>query len=116
MASRWIFTVLLGAAALLLEPHSSPTATSAVASDVGTIIERFVTERFPDAATHYWIINETQWDGDEIIIDVHTIVQTRRDPEPTLDRFLLLIVAGELKGSQNIPLEPGAECQPEQSA
>ncbi len=116
MANRWVITVLLSAVALLLEPHSPPTASSAVASDVGTIIEQFVTERFPEAATHYWIINETQWDGDEMIIDVHTIVKERRDPEPTLNRFLLLIVAGELKGSQNIPLEPGTECRPEQSA
>ncbi|SLM46947.1 conserved protein of unknown function [Nitrospira japonica] len=116
MANRWAFPVLLSAVALLFEPHFPPIPSSAVASDVGTIIEQFVTQRFPEAATHYWIINETQWDGDEIIIDVHTIVQDRRDPEPTLNRFLLLIVAGELKGSQNIPLEPGAECRPEQSA
>lgn len=111
MAKRWIIiAALLSAGALLFELHPSLAA----ASDVGTIIEKFVAERFPEAATHYWIINETQWDGDEMIVDVHTIVTERREPEPTLNRFLLLIVAGELKGSQNIPLEPGTECRPEQ--
>jgi hypothetical protein len=33
-----------------------------------------------------------------------------------LSRFLLLIVAGELKGSQNVPLDPGADCQKEEDA
>ena len=45
--------------------------------------------------------------------DLQTVVTERRDKEPTLSRFLLLIVAGELKGSQNIPLEPAPDCQPE---
>jgi hypothetical protein len=52
-----------------------------------------------------------------MIVDVHTIVKERRDDmEPTLSRFLLLIVAGELKGSQNVPLDPGADCQKEEDA
>ena len=33
---------------------------------------------------------------------------------PMLNRFLLLIVAGELKGVQQVALEPGTDCQPEQ--
>jgi hypothetical protein len=89
--------------------------TMASTGDIGTIVERFVTRQFPDAASHYWVINKTQWDGDEMILDLQTIVTERRNTEPTLSRFLLLIVAGELKGSQNVPLEPEADCSPEEA-
>jgi hypothetical protein len=50
-----------------------------------------------------------------MIVDLQTVVTERRDMEPTLSRFLLLIVAGELKGSQNIPLEPAADCRAEEA-
>lgn len=94
---------------LLAFPALSPASTG----DLGSIIEKFVDRQFPNAAGYYWVINETQWDGDEMIVDVHTVVTERRDTKPTLNRFLLLIVAGELKGSQNVPLEPGADCREE---
>jgi hypothetical protein len=42
-------------------------------------------------------------------VDVHTIVKGQRETEPSLSHFLLLIVAGELRGVQRIPLEPGAD-------
>ena len=102
MRYRWI---LLG---ILLWTGSSTTPGLASTGDLGSIVETFVVRQFPDAASHYWVINETQWDGDEMIVDVQTIVKERRDTEPTLSRFLLLIVAGELKGSQNVPLVSGA--------
>jgi hypothetical protein len=109
MRYRWIFLgVLFG---LLVVPLWSQASTG----DIGTIVEKFVVHQFPDAASHYWVINETQWDGDEMIVDVQTIVKERRDTEPTLSRFLLLIVAGEIKGSQNVPLEPGADCRTEEA-
>ncbi|MDF2757244.1 MAG: uncharacterized protein K0S94_2839 [Nitrospira sp.] len=50
-----------------------------------------------------------------MIVDVQAIVKERRDTEPTSSRFLLLIVAGELKGSQNVPLEPAADCRTEET-
>lgn len=109
MRHRWI---IVGALCWLL---TLPTLAQAGTGDIGTIIEKFVVRQFPDAAGHYWVINETQWDGDEMIVDVHTIVKQRHDTEPTLSRFLLLIVAGEIKGSQTIPLEPGADCQTEEA-
>ena len=91
-----------------------PTLAKASTGDIGTIIETFVARQFPDAASHYWVINKTQWDGDEMVVDVHTIVSERREAEPTLRHFLLLIVAGELRGVQSIPLEPGADCRAEE--
>lgn len=93
-----------------------PVLAQASTGDIGSIIEKFVDRQFPNATSHYWVIDETQWDGDEMIVDVRTIVTERRDTEPTLNRFLLLIVAGELKASHHVPLEPEADCQPEKDA
>jgi len=108
MRHRWIIMgVLCG---ILTMPALAQTSSG----DVGTIIETFVVRQFPDAASHYWVVNETRWDGDEMIVDVHTIVvNERRQAEPTLSHFLLLIVAGELRGVQSIPLEPGTDCRAE---
>lgn len=110
MRYRWI---LLGT---LLLASAWTSLTLASTGDIGSIVETFVVRQFPEAASHYWVINETQWDGDEMIVDLHTIVKERRDTEPTLSRFLLLIVAGELKGSQNVPLDPASDCQKEEDA
>jgi hypothetical protein len=108
MRHQWIIIgVLCGILAM-------PSLAQASTGDVGTIIERFVVRQFPDAVGHYWVINKTQWDGDEMIVDVHTIVNERRETAPTLSHFLLLIVAGELRGVQSLPLEPGADCRAEE--
>ena len=87
--------------------------SSADPGDVGAIIESFVAKQFPDAASHFWVVNETQWDGDEMIVDVAAVVTNRRQSETTASRFLLLIVAGNLKGSQSIPLDAATECKQE---
>lgn len=108
MARRWLAVFVLFAS------FSLPTLAQASTEDLRTIIERFVVGEFPSAIQHYWIINETQWEGDEMVVDMHTIVQEKRQVAPILNRFLLLIVAGELKGAQQVALEPGADCQPEQ--
>jgi hypothetical protein len=109
MGHKWILAGMLCGFLML------PSLVQASTGDVSTIIEKFVVRQFPDAAGHYWVINETQWDGDEMIVDVQAVVKERRDTEPTLSRFLLLIVAGELKASQNVPLEPGADCRTEEA-
>ena len=110
MRHQW---VIIGALCGIL---TIPTLAQASTGDVGTIIETFVVRQFPDAASHYWVINETRWEGDEMIVDVHTIVNERRETEPSLSHFLLLIVAGELRGVQRIPLEPGTDCRAEEEA
>lgn len=108
MGYRWILVPVIWGLFL------APPCTHASTGDLGTIIEKFVVRQFPDAAQHYWVINETQWDGDEMIVDMHTIVQEKKQIAPMLSHFLLLIVAGEVKGVQQVPLEPGADCQPDQ--
>jgi hypothetical protein len=108
MKYRWLIVPLLCGI------FTSSDLAHANTEDLGTIIERFVVHQFPEAAQHFWVINETQWDGDEMVVDMHTIVQEKKQLIPSLNHFLLLIVAGELKGVQQVPLEPGADCQPEQ--
>ena len=90
-----------------------PAFALATTGDIGSVIEKFVVGHFPHSAAHYWVINDTQWDGDEMVVDLHTIVTEPRQMEPKLNHFILLIVAGELKGVQSVPLEPGTECRPE---
>ncbi|WP_455377437.1 hypothetical protein [Petrachloros mirabilis] len=91
-----------------------PALAEADTEDLRSIIDKFVVRQFPDAAGRYWIINETQWEGDEMIVDMHAVVQEKKQVAPILSHFILLIVAGELKAVQMVPLEPDADCQPEQ--
>ncbi|MCE3222420.1 MAG: exported protein of unknown function [Nitrospira sp.] len=107
---RFTSLILLGCLAAACFPNQALASTD----DVGAIIENFVTTHFPDAASHFWVVNETQWDGDEMVVDVAAIVTDRRQAEPTASRFLLLIVAGNLQGSQSIPLDAATECKQEQ--
>ncbi len=106
------FSRLAFLAMLAIAPLPSHAMTDV--GDIGTIIENFITKQFPDAASHFWVVNDTQWDGDEMIVDMNTVVTDRRQTPPTESRFLLLIVEGRLRGIQNIPLDAAAECQKEQ--
>ena len=106
------FTRLALIACLSFVPLQAQAMTDM--GDIGPIIESFVTKQFPDAASHFWIVNETLWDGDEMIVDMNAIVTEGRQAPPMESRFLLLIVEGRLRGSQSIPLDAAAECQKEQ--
>jgi hypothetical protein len=75
----------------------------------GTSSKHFRFDSSPTQPITNWVINETPWDGDEMIVDAHTIVNEWRAMEPALSHFLPLIVAGEFTGVQGIPLEPGAD-------
>ncbi len=49
-----------------------------------------------------------------MVVDMHTIVSRPREAEPTVTHFLLLIVAGEIRAIQNLPLEPNTGCRTEE--
>lgn len=83
--------------------------------ELGTIIEGFITRHFPEATSHVWIVNGTEWDGDEMVVDVRTTVIERQLPAPIENRYLLLIKEGKLTAAQRIPLEDGADCQREET-
>ena len=101
--------------AFLLLSLSIPDWSYASTSELGTIIEDFVTHHFPDATSHLWVVNDTQWDGDEMVVDVHTIVVEKMLPVPIENRYLLLIREGKLAAAQRIPIEDGADCQREET-
>lgn len=94
---------------------SSPGWTYASTGDLGAIIEGFVTRHFPNATSHLWIVNDTQWDGDEMVVDVHTFVVEKQQTVAIENRYLLLIVEGKLAAAQRVPLENAADCQPEEA-
>jgi hypothetical protein len=100
---------------LLFLTLTAPGWVHASTSGLGTIIEGFVTRHFPDATSHLWVVNDTQWDGDEMIVDVYTYVVEKQQPVAMENRYLLLIVAGKLTAVQRIPLENGADCQQEET-
>ena len=90
--------------------------TGADTGDLSTAIEVFMSHQFPDAHRYFWVVNATQWQTErEVVIDVNTVVTPRPGQEPTEKRFLLLVVEGELKGAQNIPLDSLVDCTPERT-
>ncbi len=98
-------TVLLW---LAIPVHASTTGS------LSAVIDRFVAEQFPRAASHFWVVNGTQWqDEDEVVVDVNATAFDRQAEAPIEQRYLLLIVRGELAGSQNIPLGAKTDCEPE---
>ena len=109
MRHRWSLITIFMCSLVL------PGFAQASTSDLGTIIESFVTRHFPDATSHVWIVNGTQWDGDEMVVDVRTVVVENRLPAPIENRYLLLIVEGKLAVAQRIPLEDSADCQSEET-
>jgi len=100
---------------LLFFTLTAPGWAHASTSELGTIIEDFVTRHFPDATSHVWIVNGTEWDGDEMVVDVRTMVVEKQLPAPIENRYLLLIKEGKLTAVQRIPLEDGADCQREET-
>jgi len=107
-----IWLTLLSITATLLIAVSAPASTG----DLSGIIEGFMAKQFPDARSHFWVVNGTQWQAEnEIVVDVNTVVQDRADRPPTENRYLLLIVEGEVAAAQNIPVDATTDCQPEQA-
>ena len=100
---------------LLLFNLAAPGWAHASTSELGTIIESFVNRHFPDASSHLWVVNDTQWDGDEMVVDVYTYVVEKQQPVALENRYLLLIVAGKLTAVQRIPIEGRADCQQEET-
>lgn len=101
--------------ALIFFSLSIPEWSYASTSELRTIIEDFVTRHFPDATSHLWVVNDTQWDGDEMVVDVRTVIVENTLPAPIENRYLLLIRDGKLAAAQRIPLEDGADCQGEEA-
>ena len=100
---------------LLFFTLAAPGWAHASTSELGTIIEGFVTRHFPDATSHMWVVNDTQWDGDEMVVDLYTYVVEKQQSAALENRYLLLIVAGRLTAVQRIAVGNGPGCQPEET-
>lgn len=110
MRTRWALLGILLLSLWVVMPSGASTG------DLSSIIESFVVKQFPEAQSHFWVVNGTQWqDEDEVVIDLNTVVTGRAGQAQTENRFLLLIVAGRLEAAQNIPLGAGVDCQPDQA-
>jgi hypothetical protein len=106
----WVFSLCLVAILCV----STPAQGSA--DDLSNVIEGFMAKQFPEASSHFWVVNGAQWQAEnEVVVDLNTVVMGRFSLSPTENRFLLLIVGGKLAAAQNIPLDAGADCQPEQA-
>ena len=107
-----LWTFLLCLIATMLVSVAAPASTG----DLSGVIEGFMAKQFPDARSHFWVVNGTQWQAEnEVVLDVNTVVLNRVDRPPMENRFLLLVVEGELAAAQNIPLDAATDCQPEQA-
>lgn len=110
MRMKWVFPLCLMASLWVSMPPQGH------ADDLTNVIEGFMTKQFPEARSHFWVVNGTQWQAqDEVVVDLNTVVMGRLSPSPTENRFLLLIVGGKLAAAQNIPLDSTVDCQPEQA-
>ena len=82
--------------------------------DLSTIIEHFMAKQFPEARSHFWVVNGTQWQAEnEVVVDVNTVVLNKAGQTPTENRYLLLIVGDKLAAAQSIPMDAGVDCNPE---
>lgn len=99
---------------LIMSWGLSATAV-ADSGDISRVIDHFVKKRFPEAQSHFWVVNDTEWGAeDEVVVDLNTIVTWRGERGNTEERFLLLIVQGQLVATQSVPLDAKVECKPQE--
>jgi len=102
------FLVTAALAMVLAAPAQATTG------DLSTVIDSFVAKQYPQAHSHFWVVNSAQWqDENELVVDLNAFAFDRIRSTPTERRFLLLIVEGRLAASQSIPLDANVDCQPE---
>ena len=79
---------------------------------VPSAIDQFVAKIFPKASHYHWVVNDTQTETKhEMIVDINTFVTEKgSDTTPIENRFLLLVLDGEVKAAQKIPLGSHVDC------
>jgi hypothetical protein len=89
----------------------SPTVSESAYPEVTSTIDQFVSQLYPKDSRYFWVINDTTSDlANEIIVDINTALQINSEEDPQFNRFLLLLVKGELIGAQQIPLGAKVDC------
>ena len=92
---------------------SIATGTSSAVMPI--TIDHFVAKLFPEASHYFWVVNDSKKEtAREIIIDLNTFVTQKEGETPTENRFLLLILDGQVFAAQNIPLDATVDCGPDE--
>jgi hypothetical protein len=82
---------------------------------ITSTIDRFVSKLYPKGSHYFWVINNTTTESpEEMIIDINTTLRNFPGDTLTENRFLLLVVAGELFAAQQIPLNANVDCSNEE--
>lgn len=89
-----------------------PIQIHAAPPSVPSAIDQFVAKIFPEAIHYHWVVNNTQTEtSQEMIVDINTFVTKKgSDAEPIENRFLLLVLNGEVMAAQKIPLGSDVDC------
>lgn len=107
MKHRLLPTIsFLALTALLASPiQASPPS-------IPSAIDQFVAKIFPEAIHYYWVVNNTQKEtSNEMVIDLNTFVTKKGSGDNHIEnRFLLLILNGEVMAAQKIPLGSKVDC------
>ncbi len=107
---RILFTTV-ALSALAFVPIS---ASFAHVSNVSQAINSFVETLYPKGSHYFWVINDTTKESkQELIVDINTTLQGVPNEEAK-QRFLLLLVNGELVATQKIPLGAKTDCKQEE--
>ena len=74
-------------------------------------IDRFVAKLFPNAKHYFWVINNTQAATEtEMIVDLNAFVTDTNEGPSIENRYLILIMNGQILGAQHIPLDSNVDC------
>ena len=69
--------------------------------DLSTIIEHFMANQFPDALSHFWVVNGSQWQAEnEVVVDVNTVALNTAGQ--TQNRYLLFSIGDRPAVAQSI--------------
>ncbi len=92
---------------------SISTGTSSAVMPI--TIDHFVANLFPEASHYFWVVNDSKKETQrEIIVDINTFVTQKEGATLTENRFLLLILDGQIFAAQNIPLNATVDCGPDE--
>ncbi len=95
---------------------ASATSAPAASSIAPVVIDHFVAGLFPKASRYFWVVNATREDTQrEIIVDLNTFVTPEGGDTPLENRFLILILDGEVLAAQNIPVDSSVDCGKEEA-
>jgi hypothetical protein len=91
-----------------------PSVSESAQPSMTAIIDRFVSTLYPKGSQYFWVINNTTTESqEEMIIDINTSARNLPDDTFPENRFLLLMVKGELMAAQKIPLDAQVDCSEE---